>query len=167
MTVSAARRTGYDAGMEEPKKRPRFLVIACAAALVIAAIVLGFIETVGRRGTIVGRSTRVTLGMPLAEVLRIFGPAECSAEKELIWYESDLGFLVEFDRNNRVSAFFISKFIRPWPIPQRQFWEKTVWHLRRWAEHAWTAIHGPLTAARKASEPFVEQEATKRRKKGS
>jgi hypothetical protein len=59
--------------MAERKKRFPWWLAACAAALAIVAAVLGFIETVGRQGTIVGRYDRLTKGMSYADIISVLG----------------------------------------------------------------------------------------------
>jgi hypothetical protein len=50
-------------GMVEKKKRFPWWLFACAALGVLGASLVGFIEIVGREGTIVGRYERVRTGM--------------------------------------------------------------------------------------------------------
>lgn len=45
--------------MAEPKKRFPYRLLACSAPLIVFAAVMGFIETVGRHGTIIGRYEQV------------------------------------------------------------------------------------------------------------
>jgi hypothetical protein len=67
--------------MPDEKKRFPWRLAACAFLLVALAAVLGFIETVGRQGTIVGRYERIRVGMLRTETDSILGPADYEAAR--------------------------------------------------------------------------------------
>src|SRR5579885_2286626 len=127
--------------MPEEKKRLPWWLVACAAVLVPLAAVLGFIETVGRRGTIYGRFNEIGNGMSRADVLRILGPPSYAPDKEgLVWEVGLDHSWVQFDGRDRVT----SKGIEGSDLPSAY---GVGWFVRRWAEKAFTAIHGPRRRA--------------------
>jgi hypothetical protein len=165
--------------MAEEKKRFPWWLVATAALLLVAAV-LGFIETVGWRGTIVGRYERIQDGMSEAEALSILGPGDpvfepselSNTQNEQIewnlahpgtyvgyhvkWQEGPARVLVIFVAPSPAApAVLTSREWFGWP-PQDHYDFKVMvkifrmtndiapaWDLRRWAEQAYTAIHGP------------------------
>jgi hypothetical protein len=77
--------------MAEEKKRFPWWLPACSVLLVIFAVALGFVETVGRQGTIVGRFNRLEMYMSEAEVRAILGPGDVngvdSGWEASFWHE--------------------------------------------------------------------------------
>jgi hypothetical protein len=59
--------------MEESKKRLPLWMIFLAVLLIVCAPLVGFIETVGRQGTIIGRCAQLRNGMSKEEVITILG----------------------------------------------------------------------------------------------
>ena len=138
--------------MAEEKKRFPWWLVVCAALLVPLAAVIGLIETVGRQGTVVGRYGRIYEGMLEPETLAVLGPPDitdfaCSGPVQMycwregptiVWVviteEHLAGWQSDHNRTRRTLTF------------KQLTMEKGVfvlWHLRRWAEQAYTAIHGP------------------------
>jgi hypothetical protein len=75
------------------KKRFPWRLLACAVVLVLIAAVVGFIETVGREGTIIGRYEQVRDGMSKEQVVAILGPEQPSSwvgEEEAMRREKEL-----------------------------------------------------------------------------
>jgi hypothetical protein len=187
--------------MAEEKKRFPWWLVACAAGLVLLAAMLGFIETVGRQGTIIGRYERLLaptylqslagdadmegfdLNMPESAAFAALGPyTDCRDEatawwlldrkvqtvrnrfavlpeeprlktkapyiggwpggnwppsRVMRWEEGPVEVTVVFTRFDRARWFLNYKDLR---LNSERF---TWWHVRRWAEKAYTAIHGP------------------------
>jgi hypothetical protein len=131
--------------MAQEKKRFRWWLFLCAAVcavlLVPLAAALGLIETVGRRGTLAGRYERIQEGMSRTDVVRILGQppiifqrTDSMPEPAQHWDEGPVLVAVWFDEKNRVRVKSIGHF-----AGEIFVW----WHVRRWAEKAYTAIHGP------------------------
>jgi hypothetical protein len=136
--------------MAEEKKRFPWWLIVCAVLFVPLAAVFRFIETVGREGTILGRYERVTEGMKYDDAARILGtpddeglgpsrflgPASLahyshwSEGPSEVWVEVSIGRSFGTECCVRGKASEVS----------RRF---SLWHLRRWAEQAYAALHGP------------------------
>ena len=150
--------------MAEEKKRFPWWLVVCAAVLLLLGAVVGFIETVGRQGTIVGRYDRLTKGMSYADIISVLGrdPDEeflDAAELEqhgnacpYSWREgpAELWIVVE------ARLIFMRDPTDPrsviWTVERQNLLRKSLyldcnhltwWHVRRWAEQAYTAIHGP------------------------
>jgi hypothetical protein len=130
-------------GMAEEKKRLPWRLLACAVALLIAGLTVGFIETIGRQGTIVGRYERIKDGMKLTEVLRILGPPlpdNGTLPQDMgqmqVWAEGPMYVIMAVDDDRGYGKDLIEN---PPEKGERHVW----WHLRRWAEQVCTAIHGP------------------------
>jgi hypothetical protein len=147
--------------MAEVKKRFPWWLILCAAVLVPLAAVTGLIETVGRRGTLVGRLDQIdkwgTEWMDEDEFLRILGPPtetgpgrHCFSGEWGVnhrWQDGPASLLVFASRLrlNRGKACGL--------IGRKDFENEDghvtvsrdviLWRVRRWAEQAYTAIHGP------------------------
>ena len=119
--------------MPEEKKRFQWWPVICAVLLLSLAAAVGLIETVGRRGTLVGQCERLREGMSHEQVTEIVGPhvemdffvlTDGPAEVG-IWFDHDNRYLA------RKSDLSIEDAGFGW------------WRVRRWAEQAYTAIHGP------------------------
>ena len=125
--------------MPEEKKRFPWWLAAGAVLLAIVAAALGLIETVGREGTIVNRYDRIVEGMPRTEALRILGSPRAvpCAGNLAVWKEGPLCVVVEFEDDNRTKA---KDLVVLHPEDTDLY---ISWHFRRWAEQAYTAIHGP------------------------
>jgi hypothetical protein len=76
--------------MADEKKRFPWWLAAGAVVLAIVGTALGFIETVGRRGTLVGRweAVRAHVAMPEAELVRLLGPPLHMTPTPVPWAES-------------------------------------------------------------------------------
>jgi hypothetical protein len=120
--------------MAEDKQRFPWWPLAGAVVLGTAALlVLGVIETVGRQGTIIGRAEGIKIGM--SRVAQILGVASLNGGSDWpIWLDDRAVVDVEFDHHDHVSD------VR---IRDDAGWLPTRWRLRRWAERACKAIHGP------------------------
>jgi hypothetical protein len=153
--------------MAEPKKRIPHWVLVCSVLLAIVAAVLGFIEAVGRRGTIVGRYHRLAEGNTVTaeEAFRILGKPDDYREvpsistspvppewrryflasnrtKLAAWREGPAELVVAFgpiDFDHPKTWYATgAKTLR---VSGPGFgW----WHVRRWAEQTWTLINGTL-----------------------
>jgi hypothetical protein len=132
--------------MAEGQKRFPWWLVACAALLVPPAAVIGFIETVGRQGTTVGRCQRLELGMAEFDALALvgrpadwnfnspdFGDGACS-----MWYDGPMDVTVYWTKGEQPE-----RGIRSIQFDRSQRGPDPFWHMRRWAEQAYTAIHGP------------------------
>jgi hypothetical protein len=130
--------------MADEKKRFPWWLVVCAVLLVPLAAVVGLIETVGRQGTIVGRCERVKPGMLDTEARAILGPPDEEDSHVFgvygsVWREGPIVVIVQWEQWNQfapryvydASCWVVSGRSDPW------------WHVRRWAEQAYTAIHGP------------------------
>jgi hypothetical protein len=62
--------------MAEAQKRFPWRLTACAALSLLSALFVGFIETVGRQVTFIGRYEQIKEGMSLAETVQILGDPE-------------------------------------------------------------------------------------------
>ena len=131
--------------MAEEKKRFPWRLVVCAVVLVPLAAALGLFETVGRKGTIIGRYDRVKKGMSWFDVTAILGPASDNGldgnlldldSYTVCWQEGPATIVVEFDPETVVLHKRIATYP---PFTRDHFW----WHVHRWAEKAYTAIHGP------------------------
>ena len=133
--------------MAEEKKRFPWWWVVCAAILLPLAAALGFIETVGRKGTIVGRweliagpDEGIKKGTSRAETFRVLG--EHWREGRLgamgFWNDGPAHVAVSFDGDDR--AVLGNLVMLP---PYEYKGSLTWWNLRRWAERTYTAIHGP------------------------
>ena len=122
---------------EEKKRFPWRLWAGTLVALLLAAVV-GFIETVGRRGTVVGRYERIHVGMSRGRVDQILShdfPTENSGWLEF-WNDGPLSLCLTFRDDRVIDKSLESSFTQ---TTNSRAW----WHVRRWAEQAYTAIHGP------------------------
>jgi hypothetical protein len=128
-------------GMVEEKKRLPWRLIVLAVVVLTCALLVGFIETAGRQGTIVGRYEQIENGMPREKILRILGdsPFQEACGRWAMWPDGPVVIMVNF-KGDRVS----DKAVRE-PVPDEQRMQDlhTWWRARRWAEQAYTAIHGP------------------------
>jgi hypothetical protein len=143
--------------MPEAKKRFPWWLIVCAALFVLLAAVVGFIETVGRQGTIIGRSERIKPGMPEAEVEKILGPSAFFGRYS--WPGTTIEVPVALDRDGpfQVEVDFESVHrpfdwkdlhvsgieLEAYPIEKGEYFTLGWFRVRRWAEQAYTAIHRP------------------------
>lgn len=128
--------------MAEAQKRFPWWLLVCSVLLPIFASVMAFVVTVGRQGTLVGKYDQVEVGMPESTARAIVGrPAEVDVphvgvyEAWSLWREGP-GELTIFwmdDEHGR----------HVWRVSHRVQRGYKYWHLRRWAEKAWTLIHGP------------------------
>jgi hypothetical protein len=127
--------------MSEEKKRFPWWLVACAVVLVLLAAVLGFIETVGRQGTLLGRYEHIKERMSRDEARRILGTPSYSNYFSDHWEDDHNSVALDFQRN-QISSRGI---FRAGPMISPRVWDKydARWHVRRWAEQACTAIHGP------------------------
>jgi hypothetical protein len=136
------------ARVAEPKKRLHHWLLACAVILLVCGL-LASIAVIGRQGTIAGRFRRPRPGMSEAEVVAILGhPHKVSPGIRIktisldtyFWVEGPATVLVTFSsppshpESRRAEAGRMALYVKRYP---------TFWHLRRWAEKAWMAIHGP------------------------
>jgi len=187
--------------MAEGKKRFRWWLLVGAVLLAIFAAALGLIETVGRRGTIVGRYERLLAPSPLQwvadrayrrgsdvhvterQVVDILGPHASRQDAVTRLWSGDAFPEIAKDHFGALPEEPQLKGPLP-PNPREKFgsgipeppanilrWEDgpvevlvsfkhrtgwleykvlrlrsdrfTWWHVRRWAEQAYTAIHGP------------------------
>jgi hypothetical protein len=142
--------------MAEEKKRFLWWLWAGAMALAIFAHVFGFIETVGRRGTLGDRYEQIEVGMRYDRVLRILGTpdgvelgGQFAATAELYypyWREGpdEVSMEVSFNRTVWTGHGYRTdtepRVERKLSRINRRF---SPWYIRRWAEQAYTAIHGP------------------------
>jgi hypothetical protein len=123
--------------MTDERKRLPWWLMASAVLLVLFAAVLGFVETVGRRGTIMGRIGRVHVGMSRPDVIHIMGaPDADSSSRAARWHEHTVGWEFQFDGSDRVTKRHIFLFTHG--KPSNEVW----WHLRLWSERVWMKIHG-------------------------
>ena len=126
--------------MAEAKKRFPWWLVVCAALLVPLAAALGLIETVGRRGTLVGRYERLKEGMSKEEIRAILGAPQARlsiAPSEMnawVWDDGPAKVSVWLDHHGDV---LYSPHLTVENLPP------TVWRVRRWAERAYSAIHDP------------------------
>lgn len=184
--------------MPETQKRFPYRLLVCSVVLVILAAAIGLIETVGRRGTIVGRYERLRaptylqtlaggadmegfdLNMSESEVLAVLGPYTDCRDEPTGWEpprrnaettRNRFGVLPPEPQLKSTEEYFT---VPTGVMPARLMrWEEgpgevtvvshrvyghcfldykdlrltsdrlTWWHVRRWAEIVWTAIHGP------------------------
>lgn len=125
------------------EKKPWWLVVS--AVLLLVAAVVYFIDTVGRDGTLVGRYDLVRTGMSFAEAKDALGsyPGVLDGKThDRYWFDGPAEVRLGFEA------------MSVWP-PDPKDWrvrEKRLhvndagsiwWHVRRWAERAYTAIHRP------------------------
>jgi len=131
--------------MAEQKKRFPWCLGVCAVVLLLLGTVVGFIETVGRQGTLTRAETiNDEEQHSKADVLRILGPPT-STKRLLNDEDHEVGTLYEWEDGPIRVRFVVvdnSTFLNidRSAAPQR---DTTWWHVRRWAEQAYTAIHGP------------------------
>jgi hypothetical protein len=125
--------------MVEEKKRFSWRVLASAGLVVVLAALVGFIETVGRQGTIIGRAERLKTGMSRLQVAQILGRADIFRGTDSpIWLDDRdrlVQVAVRFDVSDRVVSVEIVDdpgWLRPFRFG-----------IRRWAENAYMNIHGP------------------------
>jgi hypothetical protein len=153
--------------MAEEKKRFPWWWLACAVLLVIFAAVMGFIETVGRQGTIVGRYEQIHPEMSRREVYAILGrttnvwtfprsaegflgPPDVArfCDDPLTMWEV---FTWDDESPARVEVWFgkcrLSDGTERWRTKSKRLRlndrRLSWWHFRRWTEKAHAAIHGP------------------------
>lgn len=149
--------------MAEARKRVPWWLIVCTAILVPLAAVVGLIETVGRQGTLVGRleqvpDTRSRGWIPEHEFLRIMGPPSetslgtlpriCGATWGVHYRWRDGPASLEVFSSRLRSDLGMATEV----VATRDFEDEdghialdrhvVVWRIRRWAEDAYTAIHG-------------------------
>jgi hypothetical protein len=154
--------------MAEEKKRFPWRLVVCAAVLVPVAAVLGFIETVGRQGTILGRSEEVKDGMSREQVHRILGTPSIShvdaewfdgrviVDTDDQWFDGPVSVDVEFWKNEVSHRTLLIRSDPDYDYADN-YWNRgpvhhwgpytrthrVWWNIRRWAEQAYTAVHGP------------------------
>lgn len=147
-------------------------MLAGAVLAVLFAAAIGFIETVGREGTIVGRYERIKHGASEAELVAVMG--EEAARRGQMAIGTHLDLRLEWaDGLGRVYVALATKdaheitFFKEYKggsvvwtstsivEPRKHFWTVAstklelednptlLWRCRRWAEQAYTAIHGP------------------------
>ena len=147
--------------MAQPKKRFPYKFTAGAAILLIGALLSVAIATVGRQGTIASRYEQIQKGMSPEEVVAIMGkPDEDQFRKHHGVSWEDYTFR---DGAAEVWILFSApdqfQEAREPPVDvsvhQHKEWVVRIkslsvhgsgfisWHFRRWAEQAYTAIHGP------------------------
>jgi hypothetical protein len=100
--------------------------------------VIGFVEMIGRQGTIESRYDSVKEGMSRDEALRMLGPPDDFEAPYYRWLDGAGYVTVRFDEHDHVAEKEIVFLTR-----DDTFW----WHSRRLAEEAWTAIHRPRLSA--------------------
>jgi hypothetical protein len=135
--------------MAEEKKRFPWWLVVCAVVAVLLAAVIGFIETVGRRGTPADRYERVgkgiltKAGMVKEDIVAILGaPTKIengSKRGEIcVWQDGPAEIRVCFShtRDDEWEAIW-SRFDE-----DGAYRRSVTWRIRRWAEQAYTAIHG-------------------------
>jgi hypothetical protein len=153
------RASGYDGGMAEAQKRFPWRLLAGAVVLVPLAAVIGLIEAVGRQGTLAGRGERLEEGMSLQEVRSALGidfdTSHQGGHRESDgwvetkeWSEGPAHVITVF-RVPEVPGRFLSRLGsgNDWKLRSSEVHidgsASWLWHVRRWAEQAYTAIHGP------------------------
>jgi hypothetical protein len=140
---------GYDGGMAEEKKRFGWWLVLCAVLAVLLAAVLGLVETVGRQGTIVGRFQRIEKGMAMPDVVAVLGVSSSTASRPRFWGEWKEG-PVKVTITLSCIETHADKTLDRYPhyAVEGKYLEfqanpAAFWWVRRWAEQAYTAIHGP------------------------
>ena len=155
--------------MAEQKKRVSWSMVVCGVILVPLGVVFGFIETVGRQGTLLGRHERLIAQHPRteADVLTTLGtyghfssdvkaatlsiaPDDFSLPPRLRfdrWTDGAVDVIIVFSQDNGYQGQWLIDDHRQWPMDDRRALvgrdADAWWHVRRWAEQAYTAIHGP------------------------
>ena len=118
--------------MSDAKKRFSWWLPLCAVLAVLLTAAFGLIETVGRRGTLVGQNERLRAGMSHEQVTEIVGP-HLEADF-LVLQDGPAEVGIWFDRQNghlrQKSALEVADAPFGW------------WHIRRWTEQAYAALHG-------------------------
>jgi hypothetical protein len=142
-----AAPAGTIGSMGEPKKRFPLWVFACAVLSVLGASFVGFVELVGRQSTIIGRYEQVKDGTTYDEVCDIINPPPYSMRR---WSRSAklpdgrVGVTVGWTEGpGSVSFLYDPATHRVSPAGSYIEQGFSFWHLRRWAEKAYAAIHGP------------------------
>jgi hypothetical protein len=130
--------------MAEAQKRFSWWLVVAAVLPVFFAAVVGFIETVGRQGTIVARFHRLELNMAEGEARAILGRREDMNIPSIghnpgwsIWREGPMDLTIYWIQGPR------ERHIRSIEFDLSRRAPFLFWRLRRWAEQAYTAIHGP------------------------
>ena len=139
--------------MSERRKRLPWRLLACAVLLVILAAGIGLIETVGRHGTIVGRFERIQEGMALPEVVAVLGASSSAVSRPRFWGEWGEGPVkvtitlsciekhADKAQEDRYPHYGVEgKYLEFQDNPP------VFWWVRRWAEQAYTTIHGTSAA---------------------
>jgi hypothetical protein len=124
-----------------PDEKNRFPWWLLAVAGLPLAAVLGFIETVGRQGTLVGRFELVRTGMSFVEVVDALGSCPCVLDdRDQYWLDDPVDVKLRFEGKWRLDP-------NDWHVLDKRLRVNgagsTWWRIRRWAEQAYTAIHGP------------------------
>jgi hypothetical protein len=142
--------------MAESQKRFPYRLLACSVLLVLLAAVLSFIETVGRRGTLVGRYQQIKDDMSAAQVAHALGvrPQVRSAPFTNMFLTADMEYvdgpvkvvvrfeLIQADHPCDPSELSITDRHLYFGQAEGTRLAWAWWHMRRWAEQAWMAIHG-------------------------
>jgi|SRR5579885_1535468 len=126
--------------MPEEKKRFPWWLLGCAVALVLLAAVVGFIETVGRERTIIGRFDKLEVGMPETKVEAILGRADLE-QSGSYWHEGPVDVEVVWQtewKDDEPQGRRVAR--KSYRVESGGY---ALWRIRRWAEQAYTAIHGP------------------------
>ncbi len=122
-------------GMGAEKKRFPWWAVVGAVLLLLLAAALGIIETMGRWGTLVGRVERVKYGMSEMEVVQILGrTSDGQGSTSPAWRDDGVVVVVGFEDSDSVCSIEIFDGVGGLRLR---------WRIRRWAEQAYTAIHGP------------------------
>jgi hypothetical protein len=133
--------------MPEEKKRFPWWVWAVAALLGIFVVVAGFIETVGRRGTLIVQYDRIQEGMSWDETVRILGrdwyaplvSISGSPGKWRCWDDGTVILTITLE-NDWVRSKSLSDSGYMYP---GQGHTSSWWRMSRSIAKAYTAIHGP------------------------
>jgi hypothetical protein len=143
--------------MAEEKKPFPWWLVAWVVVLAILGTALGFIETVGRRGTLVGRYERIHEAMAASKALAILGPPDITGSRHpdpaysgpvqmYCWHEGPAAVWIAIVEDQTIGWREDDGRTPRFVDAKRLTMEKDVsviWHVRRWAEQAYTAIHGP------------------------
>jgi hypothetical protein len=152
--------------MTEEKKRFPWRLIGCAVLAVLLAAVVGFIETAGREGTVIGRYERIKRikhGASEAEIVAIMGKDALRSGETADGTDLDT-CLERADGLGRIRVTVATKDADIMASPPLAWVTRIIephgkafaftelelagdppflWRCRRWAEQAYTTIHGP------------------------